>query len=231
MPPSARRTVGRPRPSLLRRLTISWLILCAAFGVGSPRRSAQAAQPPQPPAPQHAKDAKPDPNLKTDKDKADHVNKKAKDEIDAAQKKLDDCENHKDDWEKYLADLIDSLGCAVGFAWKKAVEKYAKGDPNEKQLTEQAKANEVAAASLAVSALGGGGLTGAIEDCAKKLGKRFNKADWAKKLYDSADEWRHGVATEIAWTEEIKPINRVGGVAGKCPVCEEEQKKKGAGPK
>jgi len=228
MPSSPRRTVARRRPSLLRRLTVSWLILCAAFGVGSPPRSAQAAAAP---AAHPARDAKPDPNLKTDKDKADHVNKRAKDEIDAAQKKLDDCEKHKDDWDKYLADLIETLGCAVGFAWKKAVEKYAKGDPNEKQLNEQAKANEAAAAALAVSALGSKDLSGTIEDCAKKLGKRFNKADWAKKLYDSADEWRHGVATEIAWTEEIKPINRVGGVAGKCPVCEEQQKKGGGQPK
>ena len=228
MPSSPRRTVARRRPSLLRRLTVSWLILCAAFGVGSPPRSAQAAAAP---AAHPARDAKPDPNLKTDKDKADHVNKRAKDEIDAAQKKLDDCEKHKDDWDKYLADLIETLGCAVGFAWKKAVEKYAKGDPNEKQLNEQAKANEAAAAALAVSALGSKDLSGTIEDCAKKLGKRFNKADWAKKLYDSADEWKHGLATEIAWTEEIKPINRVGGVAGKCPVCEEQQKKGGGQPK
>jgi hypothetical protein len=228
MPSSPRRTVARRRPSLPRRLTVSWLILCAAFGIGSPRPSAQAAAAP-PPHP--ARDSKPDPNLKSDKDKADHVNKRAKDEIDAAQKKLDDCEKHKDDWDKYLADLLESLGCAVGFAWKKAVEKYAKGDPNEKQLKEQAKANESAAAGLAVSALGSKDLSGAIDDCAKKLGKAVKKADWAKKLYDSADEWRHGVATEIAWTEEIKPINRIGGVAGKCPVCEEEQKKKGAGPK
>jgi hypothetical protein len=228
MPPAPRRSAGRPRPSLPCRLTVSWLILCAAFGVGPPPSSAQGPTPPLPPP---ASGAKPDPSLNTDKKKADHVNKKAKDEIDAAQKKLDDCEKHKDDWEKYLADLIESLGCAVGFAWKKAVEKYAKGDPNEKQLTEDAKVNELAAAGLAATALGGGGLSGAIEDCAKKLGKRFNRADWAKKLYDSADIWRHGVATEITWTEEIKPIKRLPGVAGGCPVCEDEQKKKGAVPK
>jgi hypothetical protein len=160
-------------------------------------------------------DAKPDPNLKTGRQKADHIIRRAKDEIAAAQAALAGCEKHAGDWDDYLAKLVGSLGRALGFDWKRAVEDYAKGDPQERQVRDAAIENEGKVTGLVVNALGGKDRPGAIEECARKLGKKFAKAEWAKRLYDAAEGWRQALAVEVAWTGEIKALNPTGGVAGK----------------
>jgi hypothetical protein len=73
----------------------------------------------------------------------------------------------------------------------------------------------VSAPGLVVSALGGKDRPGAIEECARKLGKKFTKAEWAKRLYDAAEGWRQALAVEGAWTGEIKALNPIGGITGK----------------
>jgi hypothetical protein len=160
-------------------------------------------------------DAKPDPNLKTGKQKADHIIRRAREEMAAAQAALAGCDRHAGDWDDYLAKLMGSLGRALGFDWKKAAEDYAKGDPQERQVRDAATENEGKVTGLVANALGGKDRPGAIEECARKLGKKFAKAEWSKRFYDAAEAWRHALAVEVAWTGEIKALNPIGGVMRK----------------
>ena len=237
MPRAPRRRAGRsPRPrSLAYRLTTLCLLFFGTVGIGGRPGPAFAqgfrGEPPglgrpgtliaqgQGGSPSAATagpaDARPDPNLRTGKQKADHIIRRAKEEIAAAQAALAGCERHAGDWDDYLAKLMGSLGRALGFDWKKAAQDYAKGDPQERQVRDAAIENEGKVTGLVASALGGKDRPGAIEECARKLGKKFANAEWAKRLYDAAEGWRHALAVEVAWTGEIKALNPIGGVMNK----------------